>query len=107
MPIRGSAVLFTLYLVFRFVPTEYLHLALSGAHARPGRALRSASTPRSQPASCAPPVQHVRCPHAAFMSLMGAYSLARNVYRALVQRFPRLATVSVPFHLKLNRGEEG
>ena len=37
MPIRGSMVLFGLYLLLRYLPAEYLHLALSGPSAGAAR----------------------------------------------------------------------
>ena len=38
---------------------------------------------------------------------MGVFSLARNVHRFLVQTFPKLATISTPFHLSMTKGTEG
>jgi hypothetical protein len=44
---------------------------------------------------------------AGFIALMGAFALARNVHRTLVQWVPKLGTIATPFHLRLTHGAEG
>jgi len=41
------------------------------------------------------------------MALMGAFSVADSVYRWLAAVYPRVTTLSTPFHLQLTQGDEG